>query len=232
MAGESFLISPAFQTVFSGHNGRERSNKQRFLLVSTLILSCLAWTFYFSCFYTPKSRRVPPASVSVLTVNVGLLHDQMSMLNSEQLSHLKDITSGLLSRKHVEIVISRHNEEITWSDMYASIRTIYDKSDTPNLLKIETPGKVIRLPNLGRESHTYLTHIVNNYNKLAELTVFSQGSAPFSGYDGHRNGGGHVLTNSSFHDFVLNERGHFIFTGAIWLKTIAHLLRSGKRNCL
>ena len=233
MAGESFLISPAFQTVFSGHNnGRERSNKQRFLLVSTLMLACIAWTLYFSCFYTPKNRRAHRASVNVKNDDVGLLHGQMGMLSNEQLSHLKDITSGLLSRKHVEIVISRHNEEITWSDMYASIRTIYDKSDTRNLLKMGTPGKLIRLPNLGRESHTYLTHIVSNYNNLAELTVFTQGSAPFHGYDGHRNGGGHVLTNSSFHDYVLNEKGHFIFTGAIWLKTIAHLLRTGWQNCL
>lgn len=31
------------------------------------------------------------------------------------------------------------------------------------------------LPNIGREPHTFLTHIVNNYNNLAELTAFVQG---------------------------------------------------------
>jgi hypothetical protein len=43
-------------------------------------------------------------------------------------------------------------------------------------------------------------------------------------------GGGHLLENSTFHDFVLSVKGHFVFTGAIWLPTLAHLLRSG--NCL
>lgn len=158
-----------------------------------------------------------------------LLRVQKDMLDNEQLARLNGITSGLLTRRNVEVIISRHNEDISWSDMYASIRTVYEKSDEPNVLKVGTPGNVVRLANLGRESHTYLAHIVNNYDTLAELTVFSQGSAPGHGYDGHRKGGGHVLANSTFHDFVLNEKGHFIFTGAIWLRTLAHLLRTGEQ---
>ena len=171
---------------------------------------------------------MPLRSATVFYTNEELLRKQKDMLSTEQLFRLNNITLGLLTRKNVEIVISRHNEDISWSDMYASIRTVYEKSDEPNVLKVGTPGNVVRLANLGRESHTYLTHIVKNYAVLAELTVFSQGSAPGHGYDGHRKGGGHLLANSSFHDFVLNDKGHFIFTGAIWLRTIAHLLRAGQ----
>jgi hypothetical protein len=82
---------------------------------------------------------------------------------------------------------------------------------------------------LGRESYTYLHHIVTNYDRLARLTVFSHGSAPQHGYRGHRRGGGHLLANSTFHDFVLSTspQGHFVFTGAVWLPTLAHLLRAG-----
>lgn len=32
----------------------------------------------------------------------------------------------------------------------------------------------IQLPNIGREAHTYLHHIVSNYDDLAEITIFSQ----------------------------------------------------------
>jgi len=39
-------------------------------------------------------------------------------------------------------------------------------------------GSVTGLPNLGREAHTYLHHIVLNYEKPMDLTVFSQGK-PF-----------------------------------------------------
>ena len=189
---------------------------------------CVGWYLYLSNSHAFKSYRAPLRSPAVIISDEELLRVQKDMLDNEQLSRLNDITSGLLTRKNVEVIISRHNEDISWSDMYASIRTVYEKSDEPNVLKVRTPGNVVRLANLGRESHTYLTHIVNNYGTLAELTVFSQGSAPGHGYDGHRKGGGHVLANSTFHDFVLNERGHFIFTGAIWLRTIAHLLRTGE----
>lgn len=44
-------------------------------------------------------------------------------------------------------------------------------------------GEVIHIPNLGRESHAYLWHIVNNYGNLALHTVFHQ---DISNYDkGH-----------------------------------------------
>ena len=226
MSDES-AIPPAFLKVFPSHdNVRDRSKKARFLILIILALACVARIVYFLSLHSQiKVLRPPSDSVNI---DVGLLHDQKGMLDRDMLSRLNDITSGLLTRKNVEIIISRHNEDISWSDMYASIRTVYDKSDEPNVLKVGTPGNVVRLANLGRESHTYLTHIVKNYAKLAELTVFSQGSAPGHGYDGHRKGGGHVLANSSFHDFVLNDKGHFIFTGAIWLRTIAHLLRTGQ----
>ncbi|RYG68271.1 DUF3431 domain-containing protein, partial [bacterium] len=39
------------------------------------------------------------------------------------------------------------------------------------------PG-ALQLPNIGREAHTYLHHIVTRYDELAPITVFSQGK-PF-----------------------------------------------------
>ena len=216
---------------------RSKVHQSRHLLLSTSVLMCVAWVFYIS--YLRHSKHIVNSIESAdPDKSDGMKHESKdkkilsndgALLDIERLSRLNDITSGLLTRKNVEVIISRHNEDISWSDMYASIRTVYDKSDELNVLKVGTPGSVVRVANLGRESHTYLTHIVKNYEKLAELTVFSQGSAPGHGYDGHRKGGGHVLANSTFHDFVLNERGHFIFTGAIWLRTLAHLLRTGEK---
>jgi Protein of unknown function (DUF3431) len=157
-----------------------------------------------------------------------LLKFQIGMLNDVQLSRLSKITSGELTRRDVEIVIARWNEDISWSDMYKSVRTIYDKSIEAENLPVSTRGKIVKLPNLGRESYTYLWHIVNNYDKLSKVTAFAQGSVPTHGYFGHRKGGGHLVSNSTFHDFVLSETGHFVFSGAVWLPTAAHLLRSGK----
>lgn len=35
------------------------------------------------------------------------------------------------------------------------------------------------------------------------------------------------MANSTFHDFVLNPNGHFVFSSVMWLPTIAHYVRLG-----
>jgi len=76
-----------------------------------------------------------------------------------------------------EVVIARYNEDLSWvvkefPDNDATI-TIYNKGkDDLNLPK---KFNIIKLPNIGRESHTYLYHIIKNYNNLADRTLFLQG---------------------------------------------------------
>ena len=54
------------------------------------------------------------------------------------------------------------------------------------------------MPNVGRESHTYLYHIVENYDNMADWTVFTQSEKPEWGYDGGKMQG-------SLHDGVSFE---------------------------
>lgn len=66
----------------------------------------------------------------------------------------------------IEFVIAKYKEDMSWTkDLAPHIVTIYDKSTG-------------ELPNVGREAHTYLYHIVKNYDKLNDVTVFLQGN-PF-----------------------------------------------------
>jgi hypothetical protein len=67
-----------------------------------------------------------------------------------------------------EIVVARYNENIEWLHSERDHCIIYNKG---NLLNISNE---ILLPNIGRESHTYLYHIINNYHKLADITIFTQ----------------------------------------------------------
>ncbi len=71
----------------------------------------------------------------------------------------------------VELVVARYQEDISWVDSFAYPAMVYDKSG-------QSQRGAVCLPNVGREAHTYLTHIVNNYDTLAGLTVFVQGN-PF-----------------------------------------------------
>ncbi|XP_038053542.1 uncharacterized protein LOC119725991 [Patiria miniata] len=75
-----------------------------------------------------------------------------------------------------EIVISHFNEKLDWMKPLADHSHVYhkgkDKGPPFDVYKLE------KLPNVGREAHTYLYHIIQNYDKLASITVFLQGTDP------------------------------------------------------
>ena len=72
----------------------------------------------------------------------------------------------------MQIVVARYNENIEWTKLFPDV-VIYNKGEPL------PPGyNEIVLDNVGREGHTYYTHIYNNYDNLDEYTVFLQGN-PF-----------------------------------------------------
>ncbi len=81
-----------------------------------------------------------------------------------------------MTRKSLDVVIARYNEDLSWVFKLPDHALIwpYNKGTDINM---GTP-----LPNLGRESHTYLHHILAFYHKLsnteADYIAFLQGN-PF-----------------------------------------------------
>ena len=75
-----------------------------------------------------------------------------------------------------QIVVARYNENISWLNKFKNITLVYNKG---NYDKSLNDFNVISLPNFGRESHTFLYHIINNYDNLKEYTIFFQGSLKF-----------------------------------------------------
>lgn len=74
-----------------------------------------------------------------------------------------------------EIVIVRYHEELEWTKFLKTKTTIYNKGK-----KIQSNHKIINVPNLGMGIGLYLYHIVENYDNLADITLFIQGW-PFDG---------------------------------------------------
>lgn len=72
--------------------------------------------------------------------------------------------------KNIEVVVAKYNENIDWvKKLREDIKiTVYDKSENPIFDSYP-------LTNIGRETHTYFTHIVNNYDNLSDFTFFCQG---------------------------------------------------------
>lgn len=69
----------------------------------------------------------------------------------------------------LELVVARYDEDLAWlKRVPKEFRiTVYDKGDGCS--------GGIRLINEGREAHTYLHHLTERYNSLADVTVFVQG---------------------------------------------------------
>ena len=71
------------------------------------------------------------------------------------------------------MIIARYNENIDWLIPFKDICTIYNKGS--NIVDNNNNFNIINLNNYGRESHTYLYHIINNYDNLTEYNIFFQG---------------------------------------------------------
>jgi predicted O-linked N-acetylglucosamine transferase (SPINDLY family) len=70
----------------------------------------------------------------------------------------------------VHMVLARYKEDISFLKNYHfSAITVYNKGPSIN---IDNVKNVNSLPNIGKCDHTYLTYIINNYERLDEITLF------------------------------------------------------------
>lgn len=76
-----------------------------------------------------------------------------------------------LPEPNYEIVVAHYNEDLSWLEEVMSACCVYSKGGDKNA----PPYPHIKLPNIGREGHTYLHHIVERYDTLADVTIFLQG---------------------------------------------------------
>ena len=107
-----------------------------------------------------------------------------------------------LNKSHFEIIISRYDEDITWSDNYKKFRTIYNKG----LDNIETP--YIKLENKGHLADTILRHIILNYNNLANVTFFTHGSFNYRNDQLIKDTG---KCHKLFHDFIQTDKDTLVY---------------------
>jgi hypothetical protein len=69
-----------------------------------------------------------------------------------------------------KIVVARYNENVSWTNLFSNV-VIYNKGEQP----LTNYNNVKKLNNVGREGHTYFTHIYENYDNLDDYTAFVQG---------------------------------------------------------
>ncbi len=86
----------------------------------------------------------------------------------------------------LHLVIARYKENISWVEKFKSLDhiqvTVYNKHSGEN-----------QLPNVGREAHTYVHHIIKDYDSPSEHYLFLQGN-PFE----------HEKPKGTLEDLILN----------------------------
>jgi hypothetical protein len=130
------------------------------------------------------------------------------------------------------IVVARYNENVEWTTPFPNV-ILYNKGD-----KFEDNYNEIVLPNVGREGHTYYTHICDNYDTLADYTIFLQGN-PFD-HSPHIIENLHKIINSpglnidfgflSERIFRSNLSGDFYHHGLPLIDTYEKLFNERKEN--
>jgi hypothetical protein len=97
------------------------------------------------------------------------LTNALSGLFMEWTWHLLWDTYPMKKKSIYKIIVSRYNESIHWLTPVLSDCVIYNKGHS---LHLNEP----LLPNIGRESHTYLEFIIQNYYELPDICIFTQGN--------------------------------------------------------
>ncbi len=124
-------------------------------------------------------------------------------------------------------VIARYEEDASYllNDEFKDFHIIiYNKGDEITNQEIINKFQIIQLPNVGKCDHTYLHHIIKNYNNLPNVTIFLPASFYFMDYKKERgfkvmekaketnssvfpvtNINSSVLENKNISNFTLNE---------------------------
>lgn len=128
-----------------------KNTKYIIIFVSVVIL------FFILFFYTSFSQKV------------------------QSINHFST-TENMINHDDIELVVSRYNEDLEWlkEEPFNKYRVIcYNKGKNDDFYKPPNM-RIVNLENVGREGHTYFYHILNNYDTLANITMFLPGSCNYS----------------------------------------------------
>jgi hypothetical protein len=104
---------------------------------------------------------------------------------------------GFQNKGSLDLVVARYKENIEWLKEYddGSFDRLFVYNKSNKLLEYKSGAREYiykELPNVGVCDHTYLYHIIDNYDNLADVTVFLPGS-------------GSLENKKSTIDFVINK---------------------------
>lgn len=76
---------------------------------------------------------------------------------------------------NIQVVVACYNEDMNWvsEEPFNGLDVVCYHKGSKEIQNCTAPNcRIESLPNIGRETHTYLYHIIENYTKLAPVTIF------------------------------------------------------------
>lgn len=93
------------------------------------------------------------------------------------------------NKNKITIIIARYKEDISYllNDEFKNYHIIiYNKGNEISNQEIINKYKIIQLPNVGKCDHTYLHHIIENYDNISDVTIFLPASFYLMDYKKNR----------------------------------------------
>jgi len=105
----------------------------------------------------------------------------------------------------VDLVLAvKEGDSVAWAQKYAGRARVIAYNKGQQALGLSSVSEVA-LPNVGREAHAYLHHIVHRFDSLAAKTVFMPGGLPTSGFHGFAQSGGSLLPGATLEDYLSSD---------------------------
>ena len=127
-------------------------------------------TAFYHPFNNVKYLGSPNASGLVYLYTSKTKYTKWKLTSVDKSTYTIAYAGEKFDKTKINIVVARYTEDVEWTKAYNDIVTIYDKGldNHPAL------SGAIKIENIGREGHTYLHHIIENYDNLAEQIIFTQ----------------------------------------------------------
>ena len=120
---------------------------------------------------SPKAAPTSDLSSAVSASSASVVASMSDTSRAISLSSEASSTASLIP-VDFEIVVAHYNEDLTWLEPVIEHCKVYSKGGPKHAPK--PPFDVEALENIGREGHTYLHHIVKCYDRLKDVTLFTQ----------------------------------------------------------
>ncbi|KAL1529886.1 hypothetical protein AB1Y20_000815 [Prymnesium parvum] len=114
---------------------------------------------------TSRIVKLSTNNMAAIDARRGILRDILLLPDESQ----------LYERHSFQLVITRCDESLSWTEPYRGVRSIYDKCAEMHENDRHPADVYVQSLNVGREAETILTYLVAHYDVLPEYVAFSQG---------------------------------------------------------